>query len=89
MDDANDVYIMDYDFILGMGAYESSLKRKNFFLIPKRKGGGEQSGSVEIDLNVLAYEYKQFQFHHLKKRAHPRSNNASSIVSGKFHKVKR
>ena len=37
VDDANDLHIMDYDFTLGLGAYESSLKRKKSFLRPKNK----------------------------------------------------
>lgn len=58
MDDANDLHIMDYDFTLGLGAYESSLKRKKSFLSPIKKN--KQSGSLEIDLGVLASEYELF-----------------------------
>jgi hypothetical protein len=41
MDDANNLHIMDYDFTLGLGAFESSLKRKKSFLIPKKRNKEE------------------------------------------------
>ena len=34
LDEANNLHILDYDFTLGLGAYESSLKRKKIFLSP-------------------------------------------------------
>ena len=37
LDEANNLQILEYDFSLGLGAYESSLKRKTSFLIPKKK----------------------------------------------------
>jgi hypothetical protein len=37
LDDANNLHIMDYDFTLGLGAFESYLKRKKSFLSPKKK----------------------------------------------------
>ena len=37
LDEANDLHIMNYDFTFGLGAFESSLKRKNNFLSPKKK----------------------------------------------------
>lgn len=59
---------MDYDCTLGLGAYESSLKRKRSFLSTKKKNKrGKQSGSLEIDLNVPAFEYEPYQFQHLNK----------------------
>jgi hypothetical protein len=41
MDDANNTHIMDYDFTLGLGAFESSLKRKKSFLIHKKRNKEE------------------------------------------------
>ena len=37
LDEANNLHILDYDFTLGLGAYESSFKRKKSFLGPKKK----------------------------------------------------
>jgi len=88
MDDANDLHIMDYEFTLGLGSYETCLKRKKSFLSPKNKNKrGKQSGSLEIDFNVPASEYEPFLFQHLNKHGCPHSNNASSVVLDKFHKV--
>ena len=54
---------MDFEFTLGLGDFESSLKRKKSFLIPKNKGKIiKQTGGFEIDLNVHASEYDLFQF---------------------------
>jgi hypothetical protein len=90
LDEANNIHIMDYDFTLGLGAFESSLKRKKSFLNPKKKNKRRKhSDGLEIDLNVPAYEYEPFQFHYLNKRGCPRSNNALSMVPGEFNRVMR
>lgn len=87
VDDVNDLHIMDYDFTLGLGAYESSLKRKKSFLSPKNKNKrSKKNASLDIDLNVPASEDEPFQFQHLNKRGRPRSNNSSSTVPSKFYR---
>ena len=63
LDEANNLQIMDYDFTLGLGALESSLKRKKSFLSPKKKRKrGKRSSELEIDLNVHPSEYEPYQF---------------------------
>ena len=37
LDESNDIHKLDYEFTLGLGAYESSLKRKKSFPSPKKK----------------------------------------------------
>ena len=86
LDEANNLHIMDYDFTLELGAFESSLKRKKSFLSPKKKNKRrKQSVALEIDLNVPPSENEPFHFQYLNKRGRPRSNNASSMVPGEFH----
>jgi hypothetical protein len=88
LDEANDLHIMDYDFTLGLGAFESSLKRKKSFLSPKKKNKRrKQSDDLEIDLNVPACDIEPFQFQYLNKRGRPRSNNAVSMVPGEFNRA--
>jgi hypothetical protein len=85
LDDANNLDIMDYDFTLGLGALETSLKRKKRFFIPKKKNKrSNRSGRLEID---STYENEPFHFPHLNKQGHPHVNNASSIVLGDFCRV--
>ena len=43
LDEANNLQILDYDFTLGLGAYESYLKRKKSFLSPKNKKTNEEN----------------------------------------------
>jgi hypothetical protein len=87
LDDANNLDIMDYDFTLGLGALETSLKRKKSFLIPKKKKKrSNKSGRLETD---SASENEPFHFPHLNKWGRPRANNASSIVPGEFCRVVR
>jgi hypothetical protein len=87
LDDANNIDIMDYDFTLGLGYFETYLKRKKRFLIPKEKNKrSNKIGILEID---SASEYEPFHFPHLNKQDHPLANNASSIVPGEFCRVVR
>ena len=89
LNEANNLHIMDYEFTLGFGAFESSLKRKKSFLSPKKKGKRiKQTGGFEIDLNIHTYEYDPFQFQYLNKQGRLCSNNASSRFSGQFHIVR-
>ena len=37
LDDANNIHIMDYEFMCELGDFESSLKRKKSFLSPKKR----------------------------------------------------
>ena len=83
LDEDNNLHIMDFDFTLGLGDFESSLKTKKSFLIPKNKGKRiKQTGGFEIDLNVHASEYEPFEFRYLNKQGHPRSNNAFFMDPG-------
>lgn len=80
LDEASNLSLLDYDFTLGLGAYESSLKRKKSFLSPKKKNKGrKQNSGLDIDLNVHTLEYEPYQFRYLKKRGRTQSKNASSI----------
>jgi hypothetical protein len=86
-DDANNLDIMDYDFTLGLGAFETSFKRKKRFIIPKEKNKRSNiSDRLETDSSS---EYEQFHFPHLNKRGRPHAKNASSIVPGEFCRVVR
>ena len=90
LDEANNIQILDYDFSLGLGAYESSLKRKKSFLSPKKKNKErKQNSGLDIDMNVHPSEYEPYQFQYLNKRGRPQSHNASSIAVGEFHRIKR
>ena len=72
MDDANDIHIMDYDFTLGLDAYESHLKRKKSFLNPKNKNKIRKNNvSLYIYLNVPASKDEPFKFQHLNKNGRP------------------
>jgi hypothetical protein len=88
LDEANNLHIMDYDFTLGLGAFESSLKRKKSFLSPKKKNKRrKQSDRLEIDLNVPACEYEPFQFQYLNKRGSSSLQQCMSMVPGEFNRV--
>ena len=50
LDEANKLQILDYDFSLGLGAYESSLKRKRVFLALKRKTNKENKIATWISI---------------------------------------
>jgi hypothetical protein len=85
LDEANNRHILDFNFTLGLSAFESSLKRKKSFLSPTNKRRRRKRNRVlEIDLNVHPSEYEPFQFESVNKRGCPRSNNASPIVPGKL-----
>ena len=90
LDEENNLHILDYDFTLGLGAYESSLKRKKSSLIPKKKNKRrKQNSNLDIDLNMHPFEYKPYQFQYLNKRGNSKYNNASCIAPGEFCKIKR
>ena len=83
LDETNNLHITEFDFTLGLGAFESYLKRKKSFFSPKKKEKIiKQTDGFEIDLNIHAYEYDPFQFQYLNKWGCPRYNNASSTVLG-------
>ena len=85
IDEANNQGIMDFDFTVGLSAYESSLKRKKSFLSPaKKRKRSKPNRGLEIDLNVRPFEQEPFQFPYSNRRGRPRSNNASPIVSSKL-----
>jgi len=87
LDDVNNIDIMDYDFTFGLEYFETSLKRKKRFLVPKEKNKRiNRSGRLETNYE---FEYEPFHFPHLNKRGHPLSNNASYIVPGEFCRVVR
>ena len=72
LEDANNLHIMDFDFIARSNALDSSLKRKKSFLSPtKKQRRRKQNTGLDIDLNVKASEYEPFQFEYLNKRGRP------------------
>ena len=77
------------NFSLGLGAYESSLKRKKSFLSPKKKNKEiKQNSGLDIDMNVHPFEYEPYQLQYLNKQGRPQSDNASSIDVSEFHRIK-
>ena len=83
LEDANNLHIMDCNFIVGSDALDSSLKRKKSFLSPtKKQRRRKQNTSLEIDLNVNAMEYEPFQFEYLNKRGQARLNNEFPMDPG-------
>ena len=90
LDEANNRHILDFNFTLGLSAFESSLKRKKSFLNPTNKRRRRKRNRVlEIDLNVHPSEYEPFQFESVNKRGRPCSNNTSPIVPGKLDWMRR
>ena len=66
--EANKKHLMDFEFTVGVDAFDLSLKRKKSFLSPKNKQRiNKQHNGKEIDLNFPALEEEPFQFHYLNK----------------------
>lgn len=81
LDEVNNLHILDYEFTLGLRAYESYLSKKKSFLSPKKKNKRrKQNSGFDIDLNVHPSEYEPCRLQYLNKRGRLRSNNASSIA---------
>ena len=61
LDEANNLHILDYEFTLGLGVYDSCLKRKKSFLSPKNKNKRrKQNSNLDIDLNMHPSEYTPY-----------------------------
>ena len=83
LEEANKQHHMDFEFIVGVDAFDMSLKRKKSFLSPKNKQRRKtQHNGMEIDLNVPALEEEPFKFHYPNKRGRPPAKKALSMVHG-------
>ena len=78
-DEANNQRIMDFQFTVGLSAFESSLKWKKNFLSLANKN------DLDIELNVCPFKDEPFEFAYLKNKGLPLSKNVPPNVSNKLY----
>ena len=72
--------------MLGLSAFESSLKwKKNFRSPTNKRRRSKHKNDLDIELNVCSFKDEPFEFAYLKNGGCPLSKNVSPTVSSKLY----